>query len=261
MKIYSCSPFMNEFELLNLKVSEEADVVDGIFVIESNQTLHCRPKPLNLKERKDEYYHHPKLHLCFVEDQFSPRDHYNNDTIQKDSVLKFFDYGDDDVIICADIDEITKKEEIPYVVEQATKHGFVKLKQHLFYYKLNLRRSPLKGWKSAFAITGKKMREFKGKIHKLRRTNGEEIETDGKHFSYLMTPEMIAYKIKNAGHPEFMGNKYTNLQLIEERINNQIDPFERSANGALIKLEKVDIDESYPSTILNNLDKWAHHIA
>jgi len=250
---------MNEFDLLDLKIAEESDVVDEIYIIESNQTLHCNPKPMNLRNRSEDY--EGKVHICGIESEFNPNDHYNNDTIQKDSILKFFEYGDADVLLCADIDEVFKKEEIPRIVEEAQKHGFVKLRQHLFYYKINLRRSPKKGWKSAFAITGKKMKEFKGQIHKLRRTDGPSIETDGKHFSYLMTPELIAYKINNAGHPEYMKDKFTNIKTIEDKIANQIDPFNRKANGELIRLEKVAVDETYPQTILNNLDYWKKHIA
>ena len=58
-----------------------------------------------------------------------------------------------------------------------------------------------------------------------------------------------------------MKNRFTNPGLIEERIRNQIDPFDRSANGQIINLEKVKIDETYPRTILNNLDYWSKHIA
>lgn len=249
---------MNEYDLLDLKISEEADVVDGIYIIESNQTLQGHYKPLNLKKYGN---NHPKLHKCFLEDEFGLREHKRNDAIQKNSVLNFFEYEDDDVLICADIDEIFPNEDIPYIVDQAKKHGLVKLRQHLFYYKINLRRSKQKGWKLAFAITGKELRKREGNIIGLRKIQGHTIGTNGKHFSYLMTPEMIAYKIENAGHPEYIKDKFTSTQLIQERIKNHIDPFERTSKGEVMKLERIELDDTYPKTILNNLDYWAKHIA
>ncbi|MHA2427104.1 MAG: hypothetical protein ACXADB_03640 [Candidatus Hermodarchaeia archaeon] len=260
MKVYSCSPFMNEYDLLDLKISEESDLVDGIYIIESNQTLQGHSKPLNLRKRRKRYQH-PKVHLCFLEDQFTLKDHKGNDKIQKNSVLNFFEYEDDDVLICSDIDEINKKEDIPYIVEQAQKHGLVKMRQHLYYYKINLRRSAKKGWKLAFAITGRMLRKHEGNIIGLRKVKGVTIETNGKHFSYLMTPEMIAYKIANAGHPEYIKDRFLDTELIQERIRNQIDPFERTGAGEIIRLEKVEVDDTYPSTILNNLDYWSRHMS
>lgn len=262
MKIYSCSPFFNEFDILDLKLSEESDAVDKIFLIESNQSLHCNDKLLNLKG-KEKYENNPKLVICFIEDQFKPNQHAKNDILQKNSVLKFFDYEDDDVLICADLDEINKKEDIPLIVSAAQEHGFVKLKMFCYYYKINLRRGDRKGWKSSFAITGKELRERKGDIYGLRNIvrNVAMINTDGKHFSYLTDPEGIAYKINNAGHPEFMNDKFTDEDKIKERIKNHIDPFDRLANGEIQKLSRVEVDETYPNTILNNLEFWSKYIA
>lgn len=260
MKVYSCSPFMNEFDILDLKISEELDDIDGLFLIESNQTLHCNPKPLNLQGTK--YEDMDKVHCCFIEDQFSPSRHTPNDVIQKNSVLNFFEYEDDDVLICADVDEINKKEDLPFIIDSAKKHGFVKLRMHCYYYKINLRRGDKKGWKSSFAITGKEMRRHKGDIYRLRKMpNTPVIATDGKHFSYLMDPEGISYKIKNAGHPEFMGVDFTDPKRIEERLIQQLDLFDRKdKEGNIQKLTKCEVDDTYPNTILNNLDYWSKYI-
>lgn len=260
MKVYSCSPFMNEFDILDLKISEELDVVDGIYLIESNQTLHCNYKDLNLKSTK--YEDMDKVHCCFIEDKFSPKQHRPNDVIQKNSVLNFFEYEDDDVLICADVDEINKKEDLSLIIEAAQTHGFVKLKMYCYYYKINLCRGDKKNWKSSFAITGKEMRKHDGDIYRLRNIKGTPaIATNGRHFSYLMDPEGIAYKIKNAGHPEFMGINFTDPNKIQERLCQQLDLFDRKdKEGNVQKLTKCEVDETYPNTILDNLDDWAKYI-
>lgn len=265
MKVYSCSPFFNEYDLLDLKVAEEIDTVDKIFLIESNQSLHCLPKPLNLKGNKHE--NNPKVEFCFIEDEFSPNAHRPNDTIQKNGVLRFFDYDDDDVLICSDLDEINNKKDLPRIIDAASEHGFVKLAMHCYYYKINLQRGQKdanKGWRSSYAITGRELRKRNENIYKLRneRKGIGVINTDGKHFSYLTDPEGIAYKINNAGHPEFMKNKFTDEENIKERISKQQDPFDRTlSTGEVQTLTKVPVDGTYPQTILDNMDFWSKYIA
>jgi|GEM_PF-5517825 hypothetical protein len=265
MKVYSCSPFFNEYDLLDLKVAEEIDTVDKIFLIESNQSLHCLPKPLNLKGNKHE--NNPKVEFCFIEDEFSPNAHRPNDTIQKNGVLRFFDYDDDDVLICSDLDEINNKKDLPRIIDAASEHGFVKLAMHCYYYKINLQRGQKdanKGWRCSYAITGRELRKRNENIYKLRneRKGIGVINTDGKHFSYLTDPEGIAYKINNAGHPEFMKNKFTDEEKIKERISKQQDPFDRTlSTGEVQTLTKVPVDETYPQTILDNIDFWSKYIA
>lgn len=263
MKVYSLSPFFNEYDILDLKVAEEIDTVDKIFLIESNQSLNCLPKPLNLKGNKHEK--NPKIEFCFIEDEFSPDAWTVNDTIQKNAVLRFFEYEDDDVLICADLDEINNKKDLPKIIDAATKYGFVKLEMFCYYYKINLCRGTKKGWKCSYAITGKEMRKRNENIYGLRgvKKGIATIGTDGKHFSYLADPKGIAYKINNAGHPEYMFDKYTNEKGIEERIKKQQDPFDRTvkATGKVQKLTKVLVDETYPQTILDNIDFWSKYIA
>jgi hypothetical protein len=263
MKIYSLSPFFNEYDILDLKVAEEIDEVDKIFLIESNQSLNCGPKPLNLRGNKHES--NPKVEFCFIKDEFSPKAWTANDTIQKNAVLRFFDYEDDDVLICADLDEINNKKDIPRIVASATEHGFVKLRMFCYYYKINLCRGDKKGWRCSFAITGKELRKREENIYGLRaKLKGEAIiSTDGKHFSYLSNPEGIAYKINNAGHPEYMSDKYTDEKNIEERIKKHQDPFDRIVpqTGEIQTLTKVLVDKTYPQTILDNIDFWSKYIA
>jgi len=263
MKIYSLSPFFNEYDLLDLKVAEEIDAIDKMFLIESNQSLNCLSKPLNLKGNKHES--NPKIEFCFIKDEFYPNAWIPNDTIQKNAVLRFFEYKDDDVLICSDLDEINNNKDILKIVDAANKHGFVKLRMHCYYYKINLQRGPNKGWRCSYAITGKELRKRGENIYGLRsKLKGEAmIDTDGKHFSYLSNPEGIAYKINNAGHPEYMSEKYTNEKKIEERIQKHQDPFDRiiPATGEVQKLTKVLVDETYPQTILDNIDFWSKHIA
>jgi len=273
MAVYSCTLFFNEFHLLDLKIAEERDVVDKIYVVEANQTFQCNPKELLLEG--NEKYDDPKVELCFLRNKLAPKlpkkGHTypnRNQTIHRNSIADFVPYKDKDVLIVTDLDEIIPTEDFPMIVDAARKHGCVRLCQRMYYYKINLARTTKNGWLGPFALTGKYLRELienkKGLQHVrgYKQRLGKPIMTNGKHFSFLMNPEMIAYKIKNFSHHNFNSNKFTNTDKIIKRIENMVDPFERKTkDGDLRMLFKTSIDDTYPKTILNNLDDWKEYIA
>ena len=268
-KIYSISPFFNEFDLLDLKISEESLVVDKILIIEANQTFQGNKKEL-LLENNLKYSNLSNVEIVFLKDELATKktnDKFANAAYQKNSYIRFLpDIKDDDVLLMCDLDEINKKENISMIVDKAKKHGIVRLMEHFFYYKINLVRNTVKGWNAPYAVTGKALKDFNYNAQTIRigriKGIGKNIATDGKHFSFLMSPEDICYKIGSFSHTEFMNPRFTDVEKIKERIKKKIDPFDRkSKNGDLLGLTKIEIDETYPNTILNNLTYWAKHIA
>ena len=81
--------------------------------------------------------------------------------------------------------------------------------------------------------------------------NISKIDNGGWHFSFLGSADFIASKIKSYVHNEYDKDEYTNLEKINLRIKNMIDPFDRNKN-----LIKVSIDASYPDYIINNQKKY-----
>ena len=69
----------------------------------------------------------------------------------------------------------------------------------------------------------------------------------GWHFSFLKKPKDISKKIKSYAHQEFFKDEFVDENKIAERIQNNIDLFNRD-----IRYKKVKIDESFPNYISNN---------
>ena len=67
--------------------------------------------------------------------------------------------------------------------------------------------------------------------------------------------ENIAKKIKSSEHNEFNKSTFTQIKKIEYRMNNLIDPFDRSN-----KLKRVNIDESFPEYLIKNQDFYSEWI-
>ena len=250
--IYSCTMFFNEFHLLDLKIAEELDVVDKIIISESDRTFSGNPRSLKLKNNPK--YAHPKIDIIAFVGKFT-KSAWDNEKMQRDIPLP--PHADSDVFIVSDIDEIHKKEDIPKIVGAALNHGFVRIQQRMYYYKINLTVSLTSYWEKSFAVTGKFLRTCGQTFDELRRSNrGTRFYTEGRHFGYLGDEEAIATKIKNFSHTELNRERFTNTDHIRQRIMTHSDPFDRPKHLTL-----VNLDETYPKTILANLDQWTSHMA
>ena len=73
--------------------------------------------------------------------------------------------------------------------------------------------------------------------------------------SFLKKPEGIAKKIRSYSHSEFNKPEFTDEKKIEERIKKRIDIFDRD-----FKYKKVDLDDTFPKYILENLSKYSNWI-
>jgi beta-1,4-mannosyl-glycoprotein beta-1,4-N-acetylglucosaminyltransferase len=93
--------------------------------------------------------------------------------------------------------------------------------------------------------------------HSFNEIRGDEtltqkIELGGWHFSFMGGEEMVKNKLLSYSARD-MVNGYV-IDSVESNINNGIDPFFRS------RLEIVEIDNTYPKYILDNLDKYKNMI-
>lgn len=274
--IYSFTLFYNEFDLLNLKIAEEIDIVDKFIISEADRTFVGNPKPLALEGKFDS----PKIETIFVrdflpyaedEDERTERAWLNE---QKQRNAGEREFQDDDIIIISDVDEIINKEEFPKIFDVVKQHGCIRLNMFATMYKINLLHGLEHSWCPPMIMTGKyynenKLRTFEVKFWKKpyklslsfdlvrKLTTCPILNINGWHFGYLLTPEMIKQKLNNFSHVDC---SHVGLDQIKERMRLRLDVLQRAKDGALIILDRIDIDERYPKTILNNLDFWKKYI-
>ena len=67
--------------------------------------------------------------------------------------------------------------------------------------------------------------------------------------------EDISKKIKSYSHSEYNKPEFTDEKKIKERIRNRVDIFDRD-----FKYERVDLDDTFPKYILENLSKYKNWI-
>jgi hypothetical protein len=252
MAVTSCTLILNELDLLDLKIAEELGSVDRMVIAEANMTHQGESKPTYLEGNPK--YQHPKIELKILKDQFGPSPR-KNEWIQRNALVT--DFEDDDVFIVTDVDEIIKREDIPGIVEAARTHGLVRLEQNIYHYKINL--LAWGGvWIHPLAVTGSYLHQSKLPLTRIRNNTdlGVPIPTQGKHFSYLGDPEQIAFKMRSFSHWELNVSRFTDLEQIEGRIRDRVNPLERG-----VPLRRVELDESYPRTILEHPEIWEKYTA
>jgi len=79
----------------------------------------------------------------------------------------------------------------------------------------------------------------------------EIFNNGGWHFNNIMTPEEISLKLKTFAHAEFSGERYSSIEVIEQKIKNREDLFDRGH-----KYEIVKLDKNLPKYILDNLESF-----
>ena len=86
-------------------------------------------------------------------------------------------------------------------------------------------------------------------------TNPKFIHDGGWHFSYIMPLDKIKHKIESFAHGEWNLDKFTNINYIKKQIEAQRDLYN---NNRILK--KVEIDDTFPRYIHDNIDKFRQFI-
>lgn len=284
--IYSCTTFLNEFDLLDLKISEEYDYVDKIIVVESNRTFRNNPKELFLRDLSR--YKDDKIEIISLEDRFVSEEErkdyvWFNEKLQRNAGTPSY-INDEDIIFSSDVDEIINRKEFPRLFSLVEEKGLIKLAILHFIYKINLFSND--NWTAPFLVSGKYWNDRKNQrfslqlipaapngisfswndhlnldfLRKLKDPKANIVRTNGFHFSYLNSPEKISYKIKNFAHTEYDRQDFTDETLIETRMKLGVEPFNATENGQIKRLKRVEIDDSFPLGILDNIVKWYNFI-
>lgn len=286
MKIYDTFCFFNEYDILDLRFNILNDVVDYFVICESSVTHTGIPKQFNFELNKDRYSKFLKkvIYLkindtpnnyinlpiikntttfdgaClsdinkFIIEQKTAFDrytqvNYGRDFYQKECVRRgLFKCNDDDVIIFSDCDEIPNPEVIKNVATLIDQSKFLMLNQNTYYYYLNILKETQ--WKGSRIGLFKDLKHYS--YNKLRAENQYNIDNGGWHFSFMGGEEQIKIKINSYSAQDLSNSNVMNS--IKHNMENNIDPFFRGT------LSKVEIDNTYPKYLLENIEKYKHLI-
>ncbi len=250
--------FCNEYDLLELRLSEHYDHVDQFVIVECDRTYTGMFKGFNLESNKDRYakwwdkINYIKIDNC----PESPANNaWNNEYWQRDHMALGWDsVQPEDVLIVSDLDEIIRPEALEYI--RNTNYSYYALMAPVFYFKLNYMDTS-----GHYAPWAKAYRGYKGQPSKMRDMQDVPggtricIHHAGWHFSWMGNEEFIRNKLKSFAHTEYNHAHILDAVNIEKHIAAGTDHIRPSTTWG-----KVKLDNYFPKTILNNLDKYSKYI-
>jgi beta-1,4-mannosyl-glycoprotein beta-1,4-N-acetylglucosaminyltransferase len=275
-KIYDCFLFFNELDLLELRLNILNDTVDYFVIVESTVTFSGKPKELVYENNKKTFkdFHHKIKHIIindtpisfskieYVDDILQNKilkyvdestgwnresePQWGRETYQRECIIRgLFDCDDDDIIIISDLDEIPNNDEIVNI-----NNDVVCFKQTMYCFYLNLLKE--REWSGTKSCKWNILKDISLNHLRQNKHTTKYIENGGWHFSFMGGQSTVNQKIEAYSHQEF--NNPHILGNIENNMNNNNDPFFRG------QLTQVEIDNSYPKYLIDNLDKYKHMI-
>jgi Glycosyltransferase family 17 len=270
-KIYDCFTFFNELELLDLRLEEQYNSVDYFVIVEANKSFQNNDKPWNLENNWDRYAkYHDKIIYVKVEDMpgGDTRDHHwNREFHQRNAIGRGLSSAtDDDVIFVGDCDEMIRPSIFDFIRNDANHHTWV-CRQPIFWARINYFQSEPRGYNtSTMAITKRHFsgaqaaRNYKDQVGCRFPDNYDDgsvmvMNHAGWHFSYLGDNKMASTKLLNFSHSE--GSYLAPLVDIEAGIAINKNPIAPKDPG---RYDIIIVDDYFPKTITDNLEKWNHLI-
>ena len=203
---------------------------------------------------------------------------WKRENLQRNQIMEgLIDADKDDWVIISDLDEIPNLKNVDF---KNTKNMLIFFKQHMMYYKFNLKLENFtwfgsKACKFRNLKSPQWIRDIKTKqfgwwridtlFSKKKYKDVKFINNGGWHFSYLKKPKEIEKKLKSYLHHIDYDINPLGIEKIEKIINEKkaiydlkVDQKENKfkARNELIKIKKSEL----PSYIFDNLNKYSEWI-
>tara|TARA_B100002019_G_C21241105_1_gene585613 strand:+ start:947 stop:1759 length:813 start_codon:yes stop_codon:yes gene_type:complete len=269
MKLIDCFMYFDEDLVLDIRLNTLKEKVDKFVIAEATKTHSGEPKKLNFN-LKNFIKFKEKIIYIVIDDlpsEVKPlkkgwHSNHVRDQFQRNGLSRGYKkFEDNDLIMISDIDEIPNPISIK---EFDVKNKFGCFLQKNFQSKINLLNISETSW-AGTKICRKKdlrspqwLRNLKAKKRPFWKIFNQKIQlinNGGWHFSFLKEPNSIKHKIISYSHQEYNKEEFTNVESIKEKIAKGEDLFGRN-----IKYKKVNVDDSFPSYVYNNKEKFKEWI-
>lgn len=250
--IYDCFIFDNELDLLEIRLNTLSEVVDYFVLVEAETTHQGDEKSLYYlenKERFSEFADRIVHHVADIKDQPCP---YTREFAQRRAIkdaLEASAISENDYVLVTDVDEIPKP---GAVIEASGRTGRTSLWMQMYYFYLN---TPVKGFKDWFQPQGVHFGELVDPQDLRNHEYQSKIENAGWHFSFCGNADNAVRKVKSYSHNDYNRPDICDTGAMQKRMDALSDPLDR-----LFRMERVDIDDTFPPYLVANQEKFKHLI-
>ncbi len=260
-KKIDCITFFDNSFIFELRFNILKDYVDFFVVCESKYDHRNNPKKLNfdLKFLEDD-----RVKYIVLDNPFpNGKDIWKNQAIQREFLLDHLRsfVEDEDYIFFSDPDEIPDPK-ILKNFQLVKKYGI--FFQKCFNFKFNLFNPFETPWEGTRVCKKKNLKSINFMRQKVKsknlnynflrfdkEKNIEIFDEGGWHFNNVMEPELISLKLKTFAHSEFSEKKFSDVDVIKNKIEKKIDLFHRGH-----QYKKIELDDSFPEYLTSNYEKY-----
>ncbi len=258
--------FLNEKELVELRIKYLNDIVDCFLIVEADCTHTGKNKNWNFPEiqksklkdfSKKIQYHQMKVDLDKAEAEKSPRyvgktlgRSWRIETMQrnflKEAYKKFS--TSDDVIIISDLDEIPSKDKISFIKSCDFKSiAPIAFGQSLFH--LNCNYLDLNQWIGSVVITKQLIEKYEPQTFRDYKDRISRFNDAGWSFSSFGGIKRVREKLESFCHEEYNKEIYKNETHLKKCMETGADLFNRK-----VKKKKVERN-FFPKDLLKLMEE------
>ena len=264
MKIFDCFMYFDEDLVLDLRLNILNNFVNKFIIIEAEEDHQGNKRELKFDIKKfskfSDKINYIPLKTIILDKSLSLKKNWHighlRDQSMRNSIKNYLEEANEnDWIIISDLDEIPNPRKFSHFNE---KFKFAFFEQNFFNYKFNMLNKSTPKWygsricvkkflKSPQWLRNIKIKERNFLLKYIYRENYHIIKDGGWHFSDIKTPRELIQKISSFAHGELNQDIFKNEEIINKKIENLKDIFDRP-----IKYEKVIIDKDFPDYFVEN---------
>lgn len=262
MKIIDCFCFLQELDLLEIRLHELKEVVDCFVIVESNITGSGIRKEYYLEKFLDRFKNFNIKYKKIDLDNYSRRisqDQHLLMYLQREGMLhalKELSLDNSDLIIFSDLDEIPKQSILNKIKINGIQHNptVLSIRGYYWFCDTPISEPSNHAWFNCpIVITyenfiSRNLRELRD-----NKDNFPSIPNAGWHFSHVGTLKEKRFKMLASSHIEYSSEKFTSIENIQRRSINLIDPYDRGG----FFISNVN-DQILPNYLQDNKHKYTH---
>jgi beta-1,4-mannosyl-glycoprotein beta-1,4-N-acetylglucosaminyltransferase len=257
--------FLNEKELVELRVKYLNDIVDCFLIVEANVTHTGKEKKWNFPEILNgslkKFSHKIQYYQMKVDLQKAEKEKNLNykggtwgrswkvESMQRNFIKEAYKkFSPSDIILISDLDEIPSKQKLSFIKSCDFKIvAPVALEQASFH--LNCNFLELERWVGGVAVTKELVERYEPQTFRELRTRISRFTDAGWSFSSFGGVNRVREKIESFCHEEYNKEKFKNETHLKACIETGSDIF-----GRQVKKRKID-KNFFPNDLLKLMEE------
>ncbi len=237
--VYDCFLFLNELELLDIRLHEMGDVVDKFVIVESAETFRGSPKPFNFALHADSFHEFAdKIIYIPVNERLATDNAWDREYYQRNQIMRgLIQCQDEDIILISDVDEIVNQAGVSAMCSAIESGATLYAGASQRYHSNYLNSAPGGFWRGTVATTYNLLKKVLPQgIRNIK--DSVPVIAGGWHFTWQGGVDRDLYKLGAYSHAE------------------SDTPEEREAKRYKIdhpySCQVVEIDDTFPAYVLQN---------